>query len=763
MTNDNLKNLALQYHRGTNNSDFIFGNGKPGKLEIRPTKPLETSKDLSLAYSPGVGHPCLEIQKDPENAYKYTSKGNLVAVISNGTAVLGLGKLGALASKPVMEGKAALFNKFANISAIDVLVNSVDKEEFINIVSKIGDTYGGINLEDIASPDCFEIEQRLIETLNIPVFHDDQHGTAIISTAALINFADITNRKISDIKIVVNGCGAAGVSCIKLFQHIGVKNIIVCDQKGVIHKGRKDLSSIKAEFAIDENGVFSLSDALKGADIFVGLSVKDALKKEMIMEMAENPAIFAMANPDPEINPEIVREVRPDAIVATGRSDYPNQINNVMCFPFIFRGALDVKASRINIEMKMAAVKAIAKLAHQSTPVKVAKAYSGINLEYGKEYIIPTPFDPRLLVEVSSAVAQAAIESGVARIKEFSIDNYKRELASSLSPVSYLINNITNNNNTNNISQKPGNSKVLFSDGEETEIIKAACASIEYGYTPVLIGKEEVIISNMKNSGLYDTSYNKVEIINAAKISADELNKYIDFLYTKMCRNGWTKRTCARFVKTDRYIFSSCLLALDYADMMISSTNIDRTWIKNIYNEIAFGMSIIIGRQGKNIFVLDTAINECLTSKQMASFAIRASKYVKNIGETPRVAFISSATFGQDYYLDKENVDSIREAINILESSNIDFEYDGEMSIDVALNKELLQNYPFSRLTDTANILVFHELKMARFATRLATHLEGNTSVFGPIICGLKKKMQLIKLDDDSEKILNLILMSSLV
>lgn len=753
-----LKDQALKYHIG-GNKEVTFGNGQPGKLEVIPTKPLDTSRDLSLAYSPGVGYPCLEIQKDPDNAYKYTSKGNLVAVISNGTAVLGLGKLGALASKPVMEGKSALFNKFANISAIDVLVDSVDKEEFINIVSKIGETYGGINLEDIASPDCFEIEQRLIDALSIPVFHDDQHGTAIISTAALINFADITKRKIEDIKIVVNGCGAAGISCIKLFQHIGVKNIIVCDQKGVIHKGRKDLNNIKAEFAINDTNILNLSDALKGADMFLGLSVKDVLKKEMIMEMTPNPAIFAMANPDPEIRPEIAMEARPDAIIATGRSDYPNQINNVMCFPFIFRGALDVRARKINIEMKMAAVKAIAELARQSVPARVAKAYSGMKLEYGREYIIPTPFDTRLLIEVSSAVAQAAVDSGVAKIKEFSVVDYKRNLTKNLSPISYFIDNIINNVSIDHAK----NTRVLFSDGEEIEVIKAACLSLEYGYIPVLVGKEDVIISKMKNALLYESMYNKIEIINAAKINTDDLAKYIDFLYEKMCRNGWTKRMCARFVKTDRYVFSSCLLAFDYINVMISSANIDRTWINNIHNTVAFGISVILGNHGKSIFVLDTAINKFLTPEQMSCFAIKASKYVKSIGETPRVAFVSASNFGKDYDLDEENANAIRTTLNILNKANVDFEYDGEMSIDIALNKELLDNYQFSHLTDTANILIFPELKTAKFAIKMIAQFGRGTSVFGPIICGLNKKMQLIKLEDDSEKILNLLLMSTIV
>ena len=728
----------------------FHSKGKPGKLEIAPTKPLTTARDLSLAYSPGVAVPCLEIEKNPSSAYDYTAKGNMVAVISNGTAVLGLGNIGALASKPVMEGKAVLFKRFADIDGIDLEVNTQDADEFINSIKFLGKSWGGINLEDIKAPECFIIEEKLSELLDIPVFHDDQHGTAIIAAAGLINALDITNRKIDNFTMVVNGAGAAGIACAELLNAMGMpkKNIIMCDTKGIIHRERTDLNQWKSAHAITTKKR-SLAEALDGADVAFGLSVKGAFTKDMMQKMAPNPIVFAMANPDPEIMPEELKEVRPDAIIATGRSDYPNQVNNVLGFPFIFRGALDARASRINMEMKIAATNALAQLARQDVPDEVAAAYSGAELHYGPQYIIPTPFDPRLITTIPPAVAKAAADTGVAQ-KPIKDDlKYHRELAMRLDQTASMIQMISSR-----VKDNP--KKMVFAEGEEERIIRAAYQWNKSGYgDSILIGRKSRVLEAIKNLGL-DPNQKGIEILNA-KISKHN-DHYADFLYSKLQRSGFLKRDCIRLINQDRNSFAACIIATGDADAMVTGTT--RNYyaslkdIKRVLaiekDKILFGLSIMITRT-RTLFIADSTVIHTPTSEQLADIAVQAANEAKALGHTPRVALLSFANFGNPTM---NGTERIHEAIEILNKRKVDFEYDGEMSADVALNKELLELYPFSRLSEPANILIMPGLHSANIAAKLLGQVGGG-EVLGPLLTGFCKPVQIMPMGANVSEILN--------
>ncbi len=732
---------ALAYH----------SEGKPGKISILPTKPLMTQRDLSLGYSPGVAIPCLEIQKDPNTAYDYTSRGNFVAVISNGTAVLGLGNLGALASKPVMEGKAILFKRFADIDCIDIEVDTTDVDQFVNCVKLLGPSWGGINLEDIAAPECFVIEQRLREEMDIPVFHDDQHGTAIIVAAGLINAAHLTGRKLQDMKVVVLGAGSAGIACLELIKRIGIKheNAYLVDKTGVIYEGRTEsMNQWKSAHAV-KTDKRTLADAMNGADMFMGLAGKNAVSKEMVATMAKNPIIFAMANPDPEITPEDVRSVRSDAIIATGRSDYANQVNNVMGFPYIFRGSLDVRASQINEEMKVAAAEAIAALAREIVPEEVSAAYAGRKMEYGKDYIIPAPFDPRLMTTVPIAVAQAAMRTGVARKPITDFVAYKHELAARRDPTANSMQHIFDK-----VRENP--QRVIFAEGEEEKIIRAAVQWRDNGYgTPILVGRVERIQESMKKMNIENPE--TIEIANAAV--SKHVDEYIDYLYPRMQRNGYLYRDVARMVKNDRDIFASCMLALGHGDAMI--TGITRNYSVSLENvsrvidtkkdEFLFGISLVVAK-GKTIFFSDTTVQELPTPHQLAHIAVKTAEKARKMGHDPRVALLSFSTFGNPK---REKSVRIIDAVKLLDSMNVDFEYDGEMSASVALNKEMLSLYPFCRLSAPANVLIMPALHSAHIASHMLQEL-GDGVTIGPVLMGLERPVQIAQMNATLSEILNL-------
>ena len=743
-----LAKQALKYH----------SHPRPGKIGIVATKPLLSQRDLSLAYSPGVAIPCEEIAKDPNKIYDYTSKGNMVAVISNGTAVLGLGNLGAAASKPVMEGKAVLFKKFADIDSVDIEVDTEDPETFINVVRHLGKTWGGINLEDIKSPECFEIENRLKELLDIPVFHDDQHGTAIITAAGLINAAHITKRKFEKIKIVVCGAGAAAIACIELLKTMGVRheNVIVCDAAGTIYKGRKDgMNKWKTKHAV-ETKTRTLKEALKGADVFIGLSVKDAVSKDMIKDMAKQPIIFAMANPDPEIRPEDVLSVRKDAIVATGRSDYNNQVNNVMGFPYIFRGALDVRAKEINEAMKIAAAESLAELARMPVPDEVSSAYAGKKMVYGPEYIIPVPFDPRLIYVVPVAVAKAAIKSGAAGIKDMDFDEYKKQLESRLNPSS---------NHMNLVFTKAKNDpkKIVLAEGEEESTIKAAMMlrDSEIAF-PILIGREQRIKEVLKNMGS-DDDLDGIEIMNAAKSS--NLDTYINYLYERLNRKGYLLRDCARMVKTDKNIFASSMVASGDAYSMVTgltksySDSLDDVLkvIDPVEDSVALSYSIFIGKE-HNMIIADSSVNQMPTSEQLALIAKGSAKIAEFIGEKPRVAFLASSNFGNR---DTKGTSVVKDAVEILRSEVLNFEFDGEMTAEVALNHKLKELYPFMNLSGPANVLIMPNLCTSSIATQLLEELGGGTFI-GPILTGLKHNVQIVDAGSSTTDIYNFAALASM-
>ena len=720
----------------------FHANGRPGKLEITATKPLMSQHDLSLAYSPGVAAPCLAIEADPDTAYDYTAKGNVIAVISNGTAVLGLGDIGAAASKPVMEGKAVLFKKFADIDGLDLEVDTKDTEKFVEAVALLAPSFGGINLEDIKSPECFIIEQQLRERLEIPVFHDDQHGTAIIAAAGLINALHLTGRDISDIRVVSNGAGAASIACVELFKSMGVphENIILVDRSGVIYQGREaSMNQWKSAHAV-KTDARTLEDALVGADVFLGLSVAGAVTPKMVETMAERPIIFAMANPVPEIMPENAKKVRPDAIIATGRSDYPNQVNNVLGFPYIFRGALDVRASKINEEMKIAAAEAIAMLAREDVPDAVAEAYGGQVLQYGEDYIIPAPFDPRLISAVSSAVAAAAMDSGVARKPIEDLERYRRDLSARLDPTASTLQVIFDRISANR-------KRVVFAEGEEEKVIRAAMAFRNAGYgEPILVGREHRIRETIEKLGLEGAE--DIPVTNA-KVS-DHNEQYIDFLYKKLQREGALRRDCQRMVNLDRNVFGACMVLKGHADAMV--TGVTRSFQPS-FDQVTrvisprkgkdfLATSMIVSR-GRTVFIGDVSVHERPNGEQIADIAEAIAGKARQMGHTPRVAILSFTNFGSPQ---SDITAEARRAIEILDKRKPDFEYDGEMSADVALDYELMKSrYPFCRLSGPANILVMPGLHSANIAFELIQNLtEG--SVIGPIMLGAEKPFQVVQM-----------------
>jgi malate dehydrogenase (oxaloacetate-decarboxylating)(NADP+) len=734
----------------------FHATGKPGKLEINPTKPMATQRDLSLAYSPGVAVPVRAIAENPDTAYDYTAKGNIVAVISNGTAILGLGDLGALASKPVMEGKAVLFKRFADVDSIDLEVDTSDVDEFIAAVRYLGPSFGGINLEDIKAPECFIIEQRLRELMDIPVFHDDQHGTAIISAAGVINACHLTGRKLSDIKVVVNGAGAAGIACLELLKAMGVpnSNAVLCDTKGVVYRGRTSgMNQWKSAHAIETTDR-TLEDAMKGCDVFLGLSVKGAVTQEMVTSMAKAPIIFAMANPDPEITPEDAKAVRPDAIVATGRSDYPNQVNNVLGFPYIFRGALDVRARTINEEMKIAAAGALAELAREDVPDEVAFAYRGPRPVYGPDYIIPVPFDPRLISRVSSAVAEAAIRTGVARREVKDFDAYSFALSARLDPSAALFQRIT-------ASVRAHPKHVVFAEGEEESVIRAAAAFQNSGLGKAyLVGREEVIKAAIKRAGVEE---NSLEVRVPA--SARQASPYIDALYKRGQRQGLLYRDCVRMVANDRNIYAASMLAAGDADAMVTGVtrsyqvalNDVRTVLDSPRGERPIGVNLIFTK-GRIVFVGDTSVHEMPTSEELADIAVQTAAVAKRFGFTPRVAMLASSTFG---FPRSERSERIVEAVNILGRRGVDFEYDGEIAGDVALDREKMALYPFCRLTDTANVLIMPAIHSASISTKLLQQI-GGVSMVGPLLVGLEKSVQIAPLGAKMSEIYNAAVIAAL-
>jgi malate dehydrogenase (oxaloacetate-decarboxylating)(NADP+) len=731
---------ALDYH----------SQGKPGKIEIIASKPMATQRDLALAYSPGVAVPVEAIAKDPSKAYDYTNKGNTVAVISNGTAILGLGNLGALASKPVMEGKAVLFKRFADIDSIDIEVDSQNAEEIINCVAKIGNSFGGINLEDIASPDCFIIEQELKNRLKIPVFHDDQHGTAIITVAGILNALEIVKKSIKKVRVVANGAGAAGLSCISLLKAMGLPddNVVMLDKDGVIYKGRPKVDQFKSAHAADTK-LRTLEEAMKGADVFLGLSAKNVVTPAMVKSMAKDPIIFACANPDPEILPELIEQTRNDAIIATGRSDYPNQVNNVLGFPYIFRGALDCRAKTINEEMKIAAARAIADLAKEDVPDEVVAAYGGERPKFGKNYIIPSPFDPRLIRNVSAAVAEAAMKSGVAQKKIEDIAAYKDSLAARLDPSVGFLQNIY-------AQVRKKQKRVIFAEGEEESMLRAAIDFKNNGLgTPVLIGSSEKIAQQLKDLGL--TLDKSIEIHNSK--DEKQRQKYTDHVYKRLQRKGFLKRDCDRLIRTNRIVFGSCMVDLGDADAMV--TGVTRTFSDTLENikyvvderpgEIIFGLTIVVTKKG-TVFIADTNVHEYPTAENLADIAISSARVARNLGFTPRVAFLAHSTFGKPM---SERSIHLREARDLLEKRKVDFEFEGEMQPDVALNLKFKTIYPFSKLSAPANILIMPAIHSAAISTKLLKELGGSTLI-GPLLIGLNKPIEIATLRSKVSDIFNM-------
>ena len=745
-----MKKNKIKHYSDKEALDFHYNN-KSGKIEIISSKPMTTKRDLALAYSPGVAAPVKAIYKNPDLAYDYTTKGNLVAVISNGSAVLGLGNLGAIASKPVMEGKAVLFKRFADIDAIDLEIDSNNPDEIINSIKNFSSSFGGINLEDIAAPDCFKIERKLKEILNIPVFHDDQHGTAIITCAALINAIDITKKNIKKIKLIVNGAGASAMACASLFLKLGIdkKNLIMIDRKGVIHKDRKDLNEWKRNFAIKTNDR-TLNHAIKDADVFVGLSSAGVLKKDMIKKMAKKPIIFACANPDPEITPEEVEEVRNDAIVATGRSDYPNQVNNLIGFPYIFRGALDVRAKTINEKMKMSAAKAIAKLARERVPDEVAAAMGGDRPKYGREYIIPSTFDPRLISVIPVAVAKAAINSGVARKKIDNFEIYSEQLKQRLDPSVTIMQGI-------NSKVRKSQKTVVFADGEDEDTLKAAIAFKNSGLgVPIIVAKEKVVKQRLREIG-YSENFD-IKIINST--DKEKRLKYVNFLFKKFYRDlGLLERDCDRMIRNDRVIWASCMVECGDADAMVTgntrrySQSLEK--IKKVISprqgEIMFGLNMVVNK-GKTVFIGDTTVNEYPSSQQLAEIAISSARVVRLFGFDPKVAFLSHSTFGQPL---TSRTKHIRDAVEILKRKKVDFKFDGDMQPDVALENEFAELYPFSEIVGNANILIMPGQHSAAISYKIMKSL-GGAKVIGPLLIGSGQPIEIAPLRSSTSDILNL-------
>jgi malate dehydrogenase (oxaloacetate-decarboxylating)(NADP+) len=732
---------------------LFHSEGRPGKIEIIASKPMATQRDLALAYSPGVAVPVQAIADDPAKVYDYTAKGNLVAVITNGTAILGMGNLGPLASKPVMEGKAVLFKRFADVDAIDIELKTEDVNRFIDAVELMEPTFGGINLEDIKAPECFIIEQALRERMNIPVFHDDQHGTAIITAAGLINACLLTGRKLSEVKIVVNGAGAAAIACTELVKAMGVRhdNVILCDRKGVIYQGRDGVDQWKsAHAAVTETR--TLTEALVGADVFLGLSAAGSLTPEMVKDMAPAPIIFAMANPEPEIRPELAMAARPDAIVATGRSDYPNQVNNVLGFPFIFRGALDVRATGINDAMKIAAANAIAELARERVPEEVAAAY-GVSHSFGPAYIIPAPFDPRLMEVVPVAVAKAAMASGVATKPILDIEAYRHSLRARLNPTTSVLSMAYE-------GARAHPKRVIFAEGEEEVVLRAAIAFREGGYgTPVLVGRDDVP-DRLRALGVTDPESFELHNSRVSPL----VPRMVDFLYSRLQRRGYLRRDCERMVNQDRNIFGALLLQLGEGDAMI--TGITRTYgetMRQIYRVIdplagktPFGIHLLIGKS-HTVFIADTTVNERPTAEQLADFAEQTAAVARRMGHEPRVAFLSYSNFGNPK---GEWLDNIRDAVTVLDGRKVGFEYEGEMAPDVALNPKQLANYPFARLSGPANVLIMPGLQSAHISAKLLRELGGD-SVIGPMLIGMEKPVQVAPMTSTASELVTLAVLAA--
>ena len=728
----------------------------PGKWEVAATVPMTTQRDLSLAYSPGVAVPCEEITENPELAYDYTNKGNLVAVISNGTAVLGLGNLGALGSKPVMEGKAVLFKRFADVNSIDLEVDTEDPDEFCKAVKLLGPTFGGINLEDIKAPECFIIEQRLKEEMDIPVFHDDQHGTAVICAAGLINALHISGKKIENVKIVLNGAGAAGIACIELLKTMGARheNCIVCDTKGVIYQGRTEgMNQWKSAHAI-KTKTRKLEEAMRGADVFLGVSVKGAVTQDMLVSMAENPVIFAMANPDPEITPEEAREVRADAIVATGRSDYPNQVNNVLGFPYLFRGALDIHARAINDEMKIACAQALADLAREDVPDEVAMAY-GEKLTFGRDYIIPTPFDPRLIYRIPPAVAQAGMETGAARRPIIDMEAYELTLKTRMDPTASILRSI-------NDRARAAQARMIFAEGDDPKVLRAAVMYQRSGFGKALVvGREHDVKSKLEAAGMGE-AFQELEIVNAA--NTDHLAAYKDFLYSRLQRKGHDRADVHRLAARDRHVFSALMLAHGHGDGLVTGATRKSAHVMGLINHVfdadsehgVAGVTAVLHR-GRIVLIADTLVHEWPEAEDLANIAERAAGVARHLGLEPRVAFVSFSTFG---YPVSERAEKMHLAPEVLDKRGVSFEYEGEMAVDVALNTHSMQAYPFSRLTGPANILVVPARHSASISVKLMQEMAGAT-VIGPILAGVDESIQICSSVSTATDILNMAVLAA--
>ena len=728
----------------------------PGKFEVTATVPMTTQRDLSLAYSPGVAVPCEAIAQNPETAYDYTNKGNLVAVVSNGTAVLGLGNLGALASKPVMEGKAVLFKRFADVNSIDIELDTEDTDAFVNAVKLMGPTFGGINLEDIKAPECFIIEQRLKEEMDIPVFHDDQHGTAVICAAGLINALHLSGKKIEDVRIVLNGAGAAGIACLELLKAMGARhqNCIMCDTKGVIYQGRAEgMNQWKSGHAVATEAR-TLEDAMKGADVFLGVSVKGAVTEEMVESMADDPVIFAMANPDPEITPEEAHVVRADAIVATGRSDYPNQVNNVLGFPYLFRGALDIHARAINDEMKIACAHALAALAREDVPDEVALAY-GKNLTFGRDYIIPTPFDPRLIYRVPPAVAKAGMDTGAARRPIIDMEAYELSLKTRMDPTASILRGI-------NARARANQARMIFAEGDDARVLRAAVMYQRSGLGKALVvGRKEDVKEKLEQAGMPD-AVREIEIVNAA--NTGHLDTYKDFLYSRLNRGGFDAQDIHRLAARDRHVFSALMLAHGHGDGLVTGATRKSAHIMDRINHVfdadvksgAAGITAIL-HKGRIVFIADTLVQEWPDEVDLANIAERAATVARNMGLEPRVAFVSFSTFG---YPVSERATKMADAAKVLDARGVNFEYEGEMTVDVAMNATVQASYPFSRLTGPANILVVPARHSASISVKLMQEMAGAT-VIGPILAGVDRSIQICSTGATANDILNMAVLAA--
>jgi len=728
----------------------------PGKWEVNATVPMATQRDLSLAYSPGVAVPCSEISENPELAYDYTNKGNLVAVISNGSAVLGLGNLGALGSKPVMEGKSVLFKRFADVNSIDIELDTEDPDEFCRAVKLMGPTFGGINLEDIKAPECFIIEQRLKDEMDIPVFHDDQHGTAVICAAGLINALYLSDKKIEEVKIVLNGAGAAGIACIELLKFMGARheNCIVCDTKGVIFQGRTEgMNQWKSAHAAKTKSR-TLAEALDGADVFIGVSVKGAVTQEMLKTMAKDPVIFAMANPDPEITPEEAHEVRVDAIVATGRSDYPNQVNNVLGFPYLFRGALDIHARAINEEMKIACATALAELAREDVPDEVAVAY-GRELKFGRDYIIPTPFDPRLIFRVPPAVAKAGMQTGAARRPIIDLPNYELSLKSRMDPTASILQGM-------HVRARSNQATMIFAEGDDPRVLRAAVTYQRSGLgKSLVVGRDDDVKSKLEDLGLED-AINELEVVNAAK--TEHLESYKDFLYDRLKRKGFDPADVHRIASRDRHVFAALMLAHGHGDGLVTGVTrksaivldrINHVFDANADNGVT-GVTALI-HKGRIILISDTLVQEWPNEKDLADIAENAAVVARQLGLEPRVAFVSFSTFGHPV---SERAEKMYLAPAELDARSVNFEYEGEMTADVALNMKAMEAYPFCRLTGPANILVVPARHSASISVKLMQEMAGAT-VIGPILTGIDKSIQICSTASNATDILNMAVLAS--